>query len=223
MQPTLSCPSCGAAVPVRSSALPYVTCGYCQTLIRREGDNIEAIGKVAVLPFDVSPLQLGTTGHWRGTRFTLVGRVRWGWSDGSWNEWLAEGDDGKHRWLGEAMGQYLISEEYPALLDQPAIAAFAAGEAMAPGTVATVGELLFEASDIKEAECLGSEGDLPFATPIGRMMTNVDFRSPTGDGLSVQRDETGTTAWLGDFLELQQLAPKNLRMIEGWSIPAALQ
>ncbi len=223
MQPTLSCPSCGAAVPVRSSALPYVTCGYCQTLIRREGDNIEAIGKVAVLPFDVSPLQLGTTGHWRGTRFTLVGRVRWGWSDGSWNEWLAEGDDGKHRWLGEAMGQYLISEEYPALFDQPAIAAFAAGEPIAVGTLAVVGKLRFEASDVKEAECLGSEGDLPFATPIGRKMTSVDFRSPTGDALSLQRDETGATAWLGDFLELQQLAPGNLRAIEGWSIPAALQ
>lgn len=220
---TLSCPSCGAAVTVRSSALPYVTCPYCQTLIRRGGEEVEAVGTAATLPFDVSPLQLGTTGSWRGIAFTLVGRVRWGWSDGSWNEWLAEGSDGVHRWLGEAMGQYLISEEYPALFEQPAIAAFAAGEPLARGTTARVGELSFEASDVKEAECLGSEGDLPFATPIGRTMTSVDFRSPTGDALSVQRDEAGATAWLGDYLELHQLAPANLRAIEGWSIPAALQ
>lgn len=223
MQPVLSCPSCGAAVPVRSSALPYVTCGTCQTLIRREGEHIEAIGKVAVLPFDVSPLQLGTTGSWRGIGFTLVGRVRWGWQDGSWNEWLAEGADGKARWLGEAMGSYLISEEHPELLDLPPIRAFTAGEPLARDAEVTIGESRFEASDIKEATCLGSEGDLPILTAVGAAITSIDFRSPDGAALSLQRDESGSSAWLGEYLELGQLAPANLRTIDGWTIPAGLR
>ncbi|WP_447756351.1 DUF4178 domain-containing protein [Sphingopyxis fribergensis] len=223
MQSVLSCPSCGAAVPVRSAALPYVTCGYCQTLIRRMGDNIEAIGKVAVLPFDVSPFQLGSTVGWRGTRFTLIGRVRWGWQDGSWNEWFAEGADGAHRWLGEAMGSFLISEERAELLDLPQIRAFAAGEPPNRAMTVTVGDSWFEASDVKEASCLGSEGDLPFATAIGTTITSVDFRSPDGAALSLQRGAGSVSAWLGEYLELGQLVPANLRTIEGWAIPAEMR
>jgi hypothetical protein len=210
-------------MPVRSAALPYVTCSYCQTLIRREGGNIEAIGKVAVLPFDVSPVQLGSTVGWRGARFTLVGRVRWGWQDGSWNEWFAEGTDGKHLWLGEAMGSFMISEERPDLLDLPQIRAFAAGEPLNRGMTMTIGDNSFEASDVKNVSCLGSEGDLPFATAIGTAITSVDFRSPDGSALSLQREADGTSAWLGEYLELGQLAPANLRAIEGWTIPADMR
>lgn len=223
MQSGLSCPSCGAAVPVRSAALPYVTCSYCQTLIRREGGDIEAIGKVAALPFDVSPLQLGSKVGWRGARFTLVGRVRWGWEDGSWNEWFAEGTDGAHRWLGEAMGIFLISEERPDLLDVPQVRAFVAGGPLNRGMTVTVGDSCFEASDLKEASCLGSEGDLPFATTVGTKITSVDFRSPDGAALSLQRGTDGASAWLGEYLELGQLAPANLRAIEGWAIPAEMR
>lgn len=210
-------------MPVRSAALPYVTCSYCQTLIRRERDGIEAIGKVAVLPFDVSPFQLGSAIGWRGARFTLVGRVRWGWEDGSWNEWFAEGTDGAHRWLGEAMGSFLISEERPDLLDLAPIRAFAAAEPLYPGATVMIGESLFEASDVKQASCLGSEGDLPFATAIGTVITSVDFRSPGGAALSLQREADGVSAWLGEYLELGQLAPANLRAIEGWAIPAEMR
>ena len=115
----LPCPSCGAPVPVRSAALPYVTCGYCQTLIRRQGEGMEAVGKSAVLPFDVSPLQLGSTGSFGAVRFSVVGRVRWGWADGAWNEWLCDCSDGIPRWLSEAMGAFMLTEEHPELLDRP--------------------------------------------------------------------------------------------------------
>ena len=49
----------------------------------------------ASLPFDVSPIQIGTMGTFEGVGFTVIGRVRWGWTDGSWNEWLLLFDDGR--------------------------------------------------------------------------------------------------------------------------------
>src|SRR4030095_12274072 len=94
-----NCPSCGAALPLRSAALPYVVCAHCQTVVLRGDQGLEEIGKSAVLPFDGSPLMLGTMGKAGGSGFVVVGRVRWGWTDGSWNEWLLAGDDGRHRWL----------------------------------------------------------------------------------------------------------------------------
>lgn len=219
----LACPSCGAPVPVRSAALPYVTCPYCQTLIRRHGDGLEAVGKSAVLPFDVSPIQLGTTGSYAGSRFSVVGRVRWGWSDGSWNEWLLDCSDGTVRWLGEAMGSFMLTEEWPDLLARPELAGFAAGGSVARGLTLTLGGEEFEASDIKTAECLGSEGDLPRPTPAGAQLLSVDFRGTGGGVLSLQRDGDGASAWRGHALDLALLKPKNLRQLDGWTIPAAMK
>ncbi|MFN3456629.1 MAG: DUF4178 domain-containing protein [Novosphingobium sp.] len=219
----LNCPSCGAQVPVRGPSLPYGTCPYCQTLILREGLRVEDIGKVAVLPYDVSPIQLGTMLVADGRGMTVVGRVRWAWSGGSWNEWLAIAETGAQFWLAEAAGMFMLTAEWPQLLDQPKVRDFARGEVIAPGDVVEVeGRKLF-AIDIKQVECLGSEGDLPIPTAIGTRMTSVDFRSASGEVLSLQRDERGTTAWFGDSWDLLSLKPGNLRELEGWTMPGDLR
>lgn len=223
LQAVLNCPSCGAQVPVRGPSLPYGTCPYCQTLILREGLRVEDIGKVAVLPYDVSPIQLGTMLVADGRGMTVVGRVRWAWSGGSWNEWLAIAETGAQFWLAEAAGMFMLTAEWPQLLDQPKVRDFARGEVIAPGDVVEVeGRKLF-AIDIKQVECLGSEGDLPIPTAIGTRMTSVDFRSASGEVLSLQRDERGTTAWFGDSWDLLSLKPGNLRELEGWTMPGDLR
>ena len=219
----LSCPSCGAAVPVRSAALPYVTCPYCRSLIRRGQQGAQAIGQVAELPFDVSPIQIGTGGRIGGFAYNVVGRVRWGWSDGSWNEWLLECSDGKLRWLAEAMGSFMLTEERPELLRDEVLAAFAQGRELARGVHVAADGIDFIASDIKQAECLGSEGALPMPTAIGTRMTSVDFRSDSAAVLSVQRDSAGAQAWLGNAYDLAGLNAGNLRRIEGWALPKGLK
>ena len=221
--PALNCPSCGAEVPLRLAAMPYAVCAYCQSVVLREGDGLKEIGKAAVLPFDVSPIQLGTSGEADGTMFHVVGRVRWGWSDGSWNEWLLDCSDGQHRWLGEAMGQFQLLSERPGAMDDALLRGFAAGNAIAPGDQAVVGEVGYAAADIKQAQCLGGEGDLPFPTPADWAMVSVDFKSKAGGSLSVQRDAQGTSAYEGRYVELAGLKPKNLRAIEGWALPDMLK
>ena len=57
-------------------------------VVRRDVD-VEALGKVAALPPDLSPLQLGSSGTFRDVGFTLIGRVRLAYDGGSWNEWFA--------------------------------------------------------------------------------------------------------------------------------------
>ena len=208
---------------MRGPALPYATCPYCQTLILRDGLRGEEIGKVAVLPFDLSPIQLGTVLHPGDQRLTVVGRVRWAWSGGSWNEWLALSENGAQFWLAEAAYMVMLTSELPQALDEPGVRAFAEGQAIARGDALNItGQQLF-ASDIKEVECLGSEGDLPIPTQVGSRMTSVVFSSASGAVLSLQRDERGTTAWFGDSGDLISLAPRNLRSLEGWTLPGAPQ
>lgn len=207
---------------MRSIGLPYAVCAYCQSVIMR-GDVPQAVGKSAVVPFDVSPIQIGTEIHPEGASFTVIGRVRWGWSQGSWNEWLLRGADGSTRWLGEAMGDFMLLAENPAALDQPLASEFSKGQPIATYATIDVDGTHFEATDIKEAKCLGGEGELPFPASLDWTMTSVDFRSIDGSAFNLQRDAQGTTAWLGSYCGLAALKPRNLRVLEGWKIPAKVQ
>lgn len=209
----LTCPQCGAPVPMRSGGMPYAVCGHCQTVIAREG--AQAVGTAAVLPYDISPIQLGTGGALDGARFTVVGRVRWGWADGAWNEWLLQLSDGTTRWLGEAMGQFQILAERPDLGEWPL--------PIRLGDSVTVDGQVMTASDIKQVECLGGEGDLPFPTPKDWRIESIDFRSPGGAALSVQRDGGRGMAYSGRYVELVELRPSRLRAIEGWAVPEGMR
>lgn len=208
---------------MRDGAVPYTTCAHCQSLVLREGMGAEAIGEVAVVPFDVSPVQLGTSFTVAGLPMTTVGRVRWSWSAGSWNEWFLRADDGSVRWLAEAMGMFMLTVERPDILEQPLAQILVQGGTLIPGGDLEVDGEVYVVTDVKDAQCLGSEGDLPFATLPGRQMTNVDFRAAGGGALSLQRDADGTTAWLGWWFELAGLSPKGLRAIAGWTVPEAMR
>jgi hypothetical protein len=219
---SLPCPQCGGDVPVRSAALPYATCPWCRTVILRDSAELRAVGTAAVLPFDVSPIQLGTRGVTDTLGFEVVGRVRWGWSGGSWNEWLLACADGSDRWLAEAMGSFAVLRERPELLTEARVAAFAANGRFALRDSLQLDGRTLVATDIKQATCLGSEGDLPFPTPPDWTLTNVDFRANDGSALSLQRDRNGTSAWAGHYSDLAALSPTNVRRIDGWALPAGL-
>lgn len=210
------CPQCGAPVPTRGGGMPYAVCAYCQTVIARDG--MRDLGKAALLPYDISPIQLGTGFALDGARVSVVGRVRWGWADGAWNEWLLQGTDGSTRWLGEAMGQFQLLEERADLASHPLLSG-----ALRVGDALDVDGHVLTASDVKEVTCLGGEGDLPFPTPADWRMTSVDFRNPDGMALSVQRDGVGVSAYSGRYVELADLKPSRLRSVEGWAVPEALK
>lgn len=247
---TVSCPNCGAAVTFRSAALPSRVCDYCQTVLVRRGDGVEAVGKSANLPFDVSPIQIGTTGRFDGHPFEVIGRVRWGWTvpseereagpwgsrdpaaaevspapaaplDGSWNEWLLLFGDGSHAWLGEAMGTFMLTRERPlGDLRSPAVNAIAEGQDVPIGTEGEVDGGALSVADARAATCLAAEGELPFAAPVGLTIFSVDFRSPSGVCASLQREDGMPSLYYGRYVTLGELEPRNLRAFEGWPMPA---
>ncbi len=217
----LPCPNCGAEVTFRSAALPSRICDYCRTILVRRGQGVEAVGQAASLPFDVSPVQRGMRGTFDGRGFEVIGRVRWGWTDGSWNEWLLLFDDGSNAWLGEAMGQYMLLRERDlGDISADAVNRIANGEAVPVGSEAEVdGEILI-VSDAREATCIAAEGELPFTAPAGWTIYSVDFRSGSGRCASLQREGDLPTFYDGRYVTLSELAPRGLRAIEGWPMPA---
>ncbi|QGP80373.1 DUF4178 domain-containing protein [Sphingobium sp. CAP-1] len=217
---SVACPTCGAEVSFRSPALPVRVCDYCRTLVVRYSQSAQAMGEAAVLPFDISPIQIGTEGHCFDQSFQIIGRVRWGWTDGAWNEWLMLLADGSHAWLGEAMGQFMALREVELGGSQARVLRrLMNGTNVLPGESGTIAGHNYEVADIRTIHCLGCEGELPFTAPSGWEALSVDFRNADGRCASFQKDAHGPTLYVGHYVTLTALEPRHLRPLPGWSLP----
>jgi hypothetical protein len=213
-----NCPNCGAAISFRSVDLPVRVCDYCHSSITRTGDALVSMGKVAEVPEDVSPLQIGVRGSDGGHGFQLIGRVRWRWTDGGWNEWLALFDNGTTGWIGEAMGRYMLLREVAAT-GSAVERGLRDGAQIIVGTEATIDGVQYRVTDVKQATCAGSEGELPFNTPPGFSMPSVDLMAADGHCASIQMDGGEVKLYAGRYVTLADMKATGLRAFDGWPMP----
>lgn len=229
-----NCPSCGAEIVFQSSVSVSCVCSYCRSLVVRHDKDLEAIGKVAELPQDISPFQLGTSGIYKNIHFSLIGRMKIGWEDGNWNEWFMYTDDGKKGWLAEAQGTLAISFEKDiptggtvgtVALDMLRSTSTTHVNITHAEAVPSLGKYLiidkkpFMVVDKKKATCIASEGELPLATPDGRTTTSIDLLGDDGAFAGIEFDASGRARlFVGEYIEFDKLKFSNLRELEGWKL-----
>lgn len=206
-----ACPSCGAEVPFKSQLSVFAVCAHCSSMIVRRDLDVENLGKAASLPPDLSPIQLGTGGKWKNLSFEVVGRLKLKWEAGTWNEWCVFFSDGRSGWLAEAQGFFCLSILAEGILSIP------------PQSKVTVGAefewngVRYVTDDIKSAECVAAEGELPFPAPRGRKSTSIDLTGPNGAFACLDYAATEPAKlYLGNFVELEEIQASNLRQLEGW-------
>lgn len=229
------CPACGAVINFRSSVSVYAVCAYCQSMVVRHDVELEAIGTMAELPDDMSPLQIGSEGVYNNVPFLILGRAKMAWDDGTWNEWFFWINDGRKGWLAEAQGFFAASFE----IDQPwdeetqralrnLLVAYNIGvegetKTRSPADKPGLGRHLklrgvfYRIVDIKKAVCVGSEGELPFSAPRGRSVTSLDLIGPGGEFGCVEIEGQKARLFLGHYREWDEFHLRNLRELEGWS------
>lgn len=186
---------------------------------------------MAELPADISPFQISTSGIYKGVGFTLVGRMKIGWHSGMWNEWFFVDDKARKGWLAEAQGFLAISYESEDVFNskwREAMAEYMKDDnhvGTSPNLPKNMGEYIsigpkkYQIADIKEATCIGSEGELPFVSATGRKTLAVDLLSATGDFAGMECDASGSCRqYLGEYVEFNDLRFTNLRELPGWNI-----
>jgi hypothetical protein len=218
---TAPCPNCGAELRFRSADLVAKVCDYCRSTVLRRADGLEAVGRAAEVPDDVSPLQLGVTGRDGERRFELIGRVRWRYDEGGWSEWLALYDDGRTGWLGEASGRFMLLRELEGAGDKTAVGrALAAGRPVNVGDEAVLEGVAYRVNDVRAVTCAGSEGELPFPARTGLKAVSVDLMAEDGGAASIQQEDGGPVqVYLGRYVSLADIRASGLRAFDGWPMP----
>lgn len=167
---TAVCPSCGAPVPFRSAASVLAVCEYCQTTVLRDAESVRDQGKMSAVLEDYSPLQIGSSGVLGGVGFSLIGRIQLKYSDGMWNEWYLLFEDGSNGWLSDGSGQYTLTRSVGAVPTAPRF------EELSVNKPIFYKGRDFRVTDLRTADCVGGQGELPFVVGRGWQAKVADLR-----------------------------------------------
>ena len=211
---TAACPNCGATIEFRWSGAVQTICPYCKAVLVRRDLDLEKVGMVSDLPPTASPIQLGTEGKFASDAFVVVGRIVYQYERGGWNEWYLRTMRNESAWLSDAQGDLAIST--PAR--QPG--ALPAANDLKVGQSYVIDAIRFRVASITRARYAGVEGELPFTTWDRSESLFADLDTDgAGEQLrfaTIDYSDDAPVAYVGTYVELEQLAARNLRHFEGW-------
>lgn len=205
------CPSCGAPVKFQWSSAVQTVCPYCRSILVRHDLNLEAVGTVADLPVDPSPIQIGTEGTYRNQPFVVIGRILYEYEQGRWNEWHLMFSDSTTGWLSDASLEYSVSFQRPLPSKIPI------ADNLSRGSTHHFENIKLEVTSITRAHYAGVEGELPFEYWGKQDVIFADLRSADSQFATIDYSEQPPLLFVGEALEFEDLRFKNLKQIEGWS------
>jgi DNA-directed RNA polymerase subunit RPC12/RpoP len=219
---TFSCPSCGAEIGFRSAIAAYAVCTYCRSLVLRKGASLSDLGKVALLPADMSPFQIGTGGWVDGSAFTLIGRAKYRWKNGTWNEWYCQFDDQRVGWLAEAQGSLMLSFSPAANTEHSDQMTAKYVRSLKLGDNVDLGGEIFSVTDIKSCYCLSVEGEIPAKPDSEREILSIDLIGPKQAFLNLTATGNSRDIYIGCYVDFLNLKFTNLRNLAGWDIATSV-
>ena len=162
MATTLTCESCGASLEIENQFVRAVTCRFCGSSYIVQGDaSLDMTGKTVSLANYPSRLSIGSTGKIKGQTFRVLGRVRYTYGEGFWDEWLVTmSDDKPPVWLEEDEGYWTIYRKGRLKSAVPAYDEVSVGQ-----TADINGKPLF-VTEKRRANLMGTEGQFSSVMPL---------------------------------------------------------
>ena len=158
-----------------------------------------AAGKHAVLPEGFTRLYTGATGTLFDRRFVVLGRARYRFDRGFWDEWALERQDGALVWLTEDNHELSLQSKVDGVPVEPF-------ESFHVGLAFSLVDQTFVVEEMGEAQCIGIEGDLPRTFELGETYPFVDASTRDGrHALGIEFDDDPPSVYLGRWLRFASL------------------
>ncbi len=164
---TKSCNSCGAPVEIVNRFSKVLVCNYCGCHLKIEGNTLGLAGEFPKLAEYPSIFSVGATGKILDKPMRVLGRMRYKYDGGHYDEWFIE-LDGENAWLTEDEGTYALFSNMEEMVDVSELESLRAGQNFLLGD---------ERVMIKEkgiAVIDGGEGELFFYIEPGTEVTYID-------------------------------------------------
>lgn len=198
MHKAIDCPSCGASLDIHNPGLVMAACEYCGNIIYWNEQDVINGGKQSILPEGFSRLYRGCTGTLNNKRFIVLGRVRYGYEQGFWDEWYLQYESGEDLWLTE--DNYELIKQTELKLKAPSIHQLEVYKEI------EIENTNYLVTEIGTATCIGIEGRLPETYHIGEQYQFADLISTKGHyALGIEYDNTTPTVYGGPYIPYDAL------------------
>jgi ribosomal protein S27E len=202
---SVSCPGCGAPVKFRSHASVMAVCEFCQATVLKAAGDVQNLGKMSSVLEDYSPIQIGTSGKHGSRAFDVVGRIQLRYDAGMWNEWYLLFQDGTSGWLGDSSGMYVMTFE------RPVTGALPDFDSLEAGNTYGIGGQDMRCAEIRTAQCIGGQGELPFRVGDGWQAKVADFRAGSRFATLDYSDGEQPVHFIGVSVTLEEMQCQLLR------------
>jgi DNA-directed RNA polymerase subunit RPC12/RpoP len=196
----LQCANCGAPIEIENQFIRSVTCRYCDSSYLVNGSQgLDPAGKSAGLADFPSRLNVGMRGKMRGRGFRVLGRVRYSYEDGFWEEWQVAWDDGAPPdWLEEDEGYWTLYRRERVKSEIPPY------DNVRVGSKVTINGKSVFITEKRTGKMIGSEGQFSSVLPLKGSFGYIQG-STDGKAASVNYWDDEIELSVGDELEPHEL------------------
>ncbi|GAB5490973.1 MAG: hypothetical protein Phog2KO_11880 [Phototrophicaceae bacterium] len=200
MAQELACQTCSAPINIDNQFIRSVNCQFCGASYLISGDDgLEARGQGVKLADYPSRLTVGQTGVIRGRSFSVLGRVRYAYPEGFWEEWQIAWEDGQPpAWLEEDEGYWTLYKRERVRSQIPS------HDSVRVGGTMQVNNMTVFVTEKRTGKMVGQEGQFSAVMPIAG---DFGYATGTADGkpVSVTYWEDEIEVETGDDLEPHEI------------------
>lgn len=186
---SMNCASCGAPVEIKNRFSKVFVCDYCGTHLRVKDGGFDIAGKFPKLADFPSVFRVGSKGTILGKPFTALGRMRYKYQGGFFDEWFID-LDGEKAWFTEDEGTFTLYTDIYESVDIPDI------NSIRPGQNIMVGDKKVMVKEKGKAVVDGGEGELFFYVEPGSEVIYLDAVAE-GKKVSVEYTENEVEMFAG--------------------------
>lgn len=192
----INCPQCGNELPLTFRHAKLTVCTHCDSTIFLEDEAVKLAGQQSVLSQNPSLLQLGTPFTYRKQSFTPVGKIRYAYELGYWEEWWALGNDGRGFWISIDEGDFAFEKPIELdTIDTPQV------ENLSLGQKVTLFNDDWQVTEIGKGTCEGYEGDLPKIIRVGEVVPYVHLSGMSGQLITLEYVNKTVNAYKGEWVD----------------------
>ena len=148
----LSCPQCGYAIPLYFKHIKLIQCASCKSTIFLEDKAVKLSGDSSVLAPEISLLELNTPFVFEQKSYLPLGKIRYSYGRGFWEEWWMKDTQNSEYWLSVDEGDVVFQQKAEVTYPDVLFSRLRVGLVISDGWIVT---------ELGTAICEGFAGSLP--------------------------------------------------------------
>ena len=186
-----NCPQCGDALEIYFKYSKLIKCRSCGSSIFLEDETVKRIGESSVLSSEPSLIQLHQLFTYKKKTYLPLGKIRYSYGRGFWEEWFLKDKNNKEYWLSIDEGDFVLQEKMQPSLPFKTSHQFKVGNTYNTYLVTEKGQ----------GRCVGFEGELPEEIYFGKVHVYIHLSQGLGNLVTVEFTDTLTETFKGKWID----------------------